>query len=247
MINTKCQECMFAYPVSDSAGSGCSKQIIEKIKNEKNITLDSDNFNIIESYACRFGFSKTVYEANKEQLESIDFDNRLAENSKIRYYLLLDCVDDTFDIEKSIQSLTNLNIPPKAVSFMFRSLSFRPFNSNHTELFNKYGSDIVYKAHNFVDNMDLEPAIDHILSTNSKNNDTALFLVYNCTSLDGLSKDIEAINNNVVLYQKPMIAMVDSQHTIYRLAMTFDNYKVAKQIGGDLISVLTQETNIIYY
>ena len=62
MISTKCSECMFASPIPDSFSNSCSKNIIDHISSIKKITKDSNNFNIIENYACRYGFSKKIYE-----------------------------------------------------------------------------------------------------------------------------------------------------------------------------------------
>jgi len=238
---------MFAASNHHETNLPCSRNIIEQIKPIKNITQDINGFNIIENYACRYGFSKQVYEQNRELL-SEDFEERLAENSKVRYYLLLDCSDSTVDFDKVLDSIKTLDIPPKAISFMFRDLSHRPFNNKHQDLLLSNYYDMHWKVHNFVENIELEKGIDHILSTNAKNNNTSIFLVYNAKDLDSLSVDIKTVNNHIVLYQSPMIAMIDSNNnSLYRLAMSFENYKVAKSLGDQLITVLCQETNIIHY
>jgi hypothetical protein len=246
MINTKCGECMFASSNHNNETSACSRNIIEQIKNIKNITQDGDGFNVIENYACRYGFSKQVYEQNKELL-SDGFEARLTENSKIRYYLLLDCCDSTIDFDAVLDTIKSLDIPPKAISFMFRDLDYRPFGNNHQDFLLSNYKDTHWKVHNFVENIELEKGIDHILSTNAKNNNTSIFLVYNAKDLGSLSIDITAINNHIVLYQSPMIAMIDKNNSLYRLAMSFENYKVAKSLSDQLIKVLCQETNIIHY
>lgn len=247
MINTKCKECMFAYSAEEkSDGPICSKNIIEQIKNSKNV-IQEDGFNIIENYACRYGFSKEIYEQHKDKWEPQDFENRMIENSKIRYYLLLDCYDSDLNLKDIIEKIPQLKIPPKSVSFMFRSLDFRPFNQEHQDFLLSNYKDIRWKAHNFLEDTTLESGIDHILSTNAKNNNTSVFLVYNAKDLQSLDRDVHTINENIILYQSPMIAIIDRNNTLYRLAMSFENYKVAKTLGANLIPVLTQESSIVYY
>jgi len=247
MINTKCKECMFAHS-NDKNNSNpiCSKNIIEQIKNLKKITQE-DGFNIIENYACRYGFSKDIYEKHKDNWDPQDFENRLQENSKIRYYLLLDCYDPDLNFNDIIQKIPQLNIPPKSVSFMFRSLNFRPFIQEHQDFLLSNYKDIRWKAHNFLEEMPLEGGIDHILSTNAKNNNTSIFLVYNAKDIQFLDNDIRTINDNMILYQSPTIAVIDRNNSLYRLAMSFENYKLAKTLGPELIPVLIQESGIVYY
>jgi hypothetical protein len=238
---------MFSYSDGEqNHGAICSKNIIQQIKDTKNI-ITEDGFNIIENYACRYGFSKQIYEQYKDRWDPQDFEKRMLENSRIRYYLLLDCYDPGLDLNHIIQHIPQLNIPPKSVSFMFRSLNFRPFIQEHQDFLLSNYKDIRWKAHNFLEEISLEDGIDHILSTNAKNNDTSIFLVYNAKDLLFLDHDIQTINDNMILYQSPTIAIVDHNNTLYRLAMSFENYKVAKTLGPNLIPVLTQENNITRY
>jgi len=110
MINTKCQQCMFSAPADTS--NSCSKNIIEQIQSIKTITQDSDNYNIIENYACRYGFSKHIYEQNKDTWDSEYFNKRLSENSQIRYYLLIDCVDPIVNFSTVIETIPNMQLQP---------------------------------------------------------------------------------------------------------------------------------------
>lgn len=247
MINTKCKECMFARPNTQPDSITCDKNIIEKIQSIKTIIQDSDNYNVIENYACRYGFSKQIYTEHRDKWDPVDFEQRLLANSHINYYLLLDCYDDVPDLDTIIQAIPRLSIAPKAVSFMFRKLNYRPFNNTHQDFLLSNYQNIYWKAHNFLEELSLEQSIDHILSTNARNNNTVIFLVYNSKDLESLNQDITTINNHMILYQSPMIAMIDDNNSLYRLAMSFDNYKVAKSLGENLIPILTQENNIIHY
>lgn len=246
MINTKCQECMFSS-ISMNSDEGCSKNIIHQIKDIKTITQDPDGFNVIHEYACRYGFSKHIYSQHKNDLDSINFEDRLALNSKVRLYLILDC-NQTTNFEQLADKLNNLSIKPAALSMIFRSSDQDIFSDNlHSKILNNKLIDIKWKAHKFIENSDLEFAVDHILSTNNKPNNSSHILVYNIEDIDSLNQDIVFLNKNIMLYQKPHIAIVDKNHKIYRLCITFENYKVAKNIGENIIKILSAESNVILY
>ena len=247
MISTKCSECMFASPIPDSFSNSCSKNIIDHISSIKKITKDSNKFNIIENYACRYGFSKKIYEENKENLENNNFDQMLSNNSKMRYHLILD-MELNNDIDNIIKEISKLDILPSYVSFMFRNKQTRTFIPNkHTELLNSINQDFDWKIHNFLEELDLEHSIDHILSTNFKNNNTYHFLVYSSNNIHVLNSEISSINNNIMLYQKSFIAMLKNSSSLYGLLMSFDNYKVAKSIDYSLLSAINTEPDSITF
>lgn len=252
MINTKCSECMFAEPITDNDPStGCSKNIIEKIKNVKKIFQEPDSsFNTIENYACRYGFSKKIYEEHKEKFEGDEFDKMIRANGRFRYYLLLDCSDHTIDFDNIISGISQLDIKPSAISFIFRSVSFRPFlPEKHNDICNNLFNNTKWKAHNFLYNISLDSSIDHILSTNSRMNDTSHFLVYDSNRINALNNDIININNNIILYQKPMVVMTETKINLHKFCMSFENYSVAKQISSNLLDIYKDinETDIIYF
>jgi len=248
MINTKCCECMFASPSTDKS-LGCSKDIINKIVNIKKISKDENQFNIIENYACRYGFSQKIYDQYKDKFTDITLDQMIQNNSSIKYYLLLDCSDTNIDFDNIINKLSTVDILPVSVSFMFRTTSFRPFlPDKHNNICNNIFKNIKWKAHNFLYNISLNDAISNILSTNSKQNNSSYFLVYDGNRIDQLNSDTITINNNIILYQNPTIAMVDNKDTLYKFFMSFDNYTVAKEISHNLLdSIKNEQDNIIYY
>jgi hypothetical protein len=107
MVNTKCSQCLFAS-ASDDISTQCSKNILNTIKDTKNITYDGDGFAIIENYACRFGFSKQIYNDNRSMFTDEQFDSLMHKNSTIRLYLMLD-IDDKTDIYELCGHINALN------------------------------------------------------------------------------------------------------------------------------------------
>lgn len=240
MINTNCQECIYASKViADNIESGCSKNIIAQIKNYKTITQNNDKFNIINDYTCRYGFSKKIYEANKDELLKVNFEDKLSLNSKIRLYLLLDCSNENIEFDNIITTLKTLDIMPNMISFMCRKLSYRPFNPElHTTQIDELSSDLKWKVHNFLMELDIQDSIDHILSTNASTNNTHYFLVYDSKDIDSLNQDITTINQQIILYQNPHIALCKNTNNLFGLSMSFVNYKVAKNIDHSILTAL---------
>ena len=77
MVNTKCCECMFASPVNNSDTlKGCSKDIISKIKDIKEISIDDNGYNHIHNYACRYGFSQNIYNQYKQNFIQLNSHGR---------------------------------------------------------------------------------------------------------------------------------------------------------------------------
>jgi hypothetical protein len=244
MLNTKCERCLFANSVSDTSSLQCSQNIIDQIKSYKTVTQEN-NFNVIQEYACRYGFSKDIYEQNKENLKDVDLLDQINKNTQIKYYLLLD-INKECNIDNIIETLNNLDIKPQFVSVMFREPDDRRFEEQDKQTFVSK-SLIPWKCHNFIEPNGLQQSIDHILSTNMQNSKSLHFLVYNSLDLDQLSKDILVINNNLILYQKPNIAMLKNLNTLYGLFMSFENYKVAKSFGDDILQILKEESEILQF
>ena len=46
----------------------------------------------------------------------------------------------------------------------------------------------------------------------------------------------------IVLYQKPNIAMIKDFTSLNGLFMSFENYKVAKSLGDDILSIIKSES-----
>lgn len=243
MLNTNCERCLFAKPGTDGNLGECSQNIIKSIKNLKVITQEN-NYNVIQEYACRYGFSKDTYDAYQNHLKDLDLMEHINKNAQCRYYLIID-INMTNNLQKIIEIINGMHIKPSFVSFMFRDTSIKFTEQDKQEL--TTSAKFEWKAHNFVHNMDLQEGIDHILSTNMQNNHGSHFLVYNSLDIDQLIPDITVIHNNLILYQIPHIAMIRDKNftTLYGLFMAFDNYKVAKSIGPSLLDILKNESQIL--
>jgi len=244
MLNTKCEKCLFANPVSDTSLSQCSQNIIDQIKSHKTI-LQEDNFNVIQEYACRYGFAKEVYDQNKENLKDINLLDHINQNAQIKYYLLLDIQPET-NISDVMDTINNIACPPQFISLMFRSPDIRKFSKEDQSILNNK-SQIEWKCHNFTHYLDLQEGIDHILSTNMGNSKSSHFLVYSPSEMDTLSEDIIKINETIVLYQKPQIAMLKNKNSLYGLFISFENYKVAKSFGKDILETLKDESEVLEF
>lgn len=239
MLSTKCEKCLFANQNNGNEFTECSQNIIQRIKDKKTITQE-DNFNVIQEYACRYGFAKEIYETNKNELKDIDLLQQIKTNAQIKYYLLLD-VDSQHDIDHIIDTLNNLEIKPQFVSLMFRNPELKGFTQQDKELLTSK-INIQWKCHNFTHPINLQEAIDHILSTNMQISKSSHFLVYDSIDLQKLSLDINYINDILVLYQKPHIAMIKDFTTLNKLFMSFENYKVAKSLGENILDILKNES-----
>ena len=244
MLNTKCERCLFANPISDTLSPQCSQNIIDQIKLYKTITQEND-FNIIQEYACRYGFAKEIHEQNKEHLKDVNLLDQINKNAQIKYYLLLD-IDKECEIDNIIEKLNSLDIKPQFVSAMFREPNIRRFTAIDKDSFVSKIS-IPWKCHNFIESISLQESIDHILSTNMQSSNSSHLLVYSSLDIDRLPADVLAINNNLILYQKPHIAMVKNLNILYGLFMSFENYKVAKSLGEDIIQILKKESEILEF
>ena len=228
---------------------GCSKNIPQLISDIKNITTDDQGFNIINEYACRYGFSKDIYNKHREELSSIDFEKRLSYNSQVKFYLILDC-NNTIDFDILSDQINNLSIKPVALSMIFRSSDQNIFSDAiHSKILNTKlsNNNIKWKVHKLIENSDLEFAIDHVLSTNMHPNYSSHILVYHINDIDHLNDDINFLNQQIMLYQRPHIAILDKNLSLYRLCITFENYKVAKNLGNTIIDILSAERDTILY
>jgi hypothetical protein len=244
MLNTKCEKCLFAQPIDSINPIKCSQGVIDKIQNFKTI-IQENNFNIIQEYACRFGFAKEIYEQHQEQLKDIDLLQQIKTNAEVKYYLLLD-IQPECDMNDLIDKLNNLDNKPRFISFMFRSPHLRRFTNEDKELLVSK-SKIEWKSHNFVSYLSMQEGIDHILSTNMEISKSSHLLVYNSLDLDNLLLDISIINDNLLLYQKPHIAMIKNFDTLYGLFMSLENYKVAKSLNDDILEILKSESEVLQF
>lgn len=245
MVNTNCSQCMFANQVVDDIKvAGCQRDIINKIIDHKNITIDSNNYNTIHNYACRFGFSKDIYEKHKEEFDKIDLLSKIDNNAKLPIYLIMDCVPEGPNVDLIIDHLSQTNFHPKFMSMLFRDKSNQPIDTIYDNISSKI-PNTTWKIHNFLEDMDLNDSIDHILSTNLSKSQCSYLLVYKSSDYEHLNTDLLNINESVVLHQMPHIAMVKNLDSLYGLTISVQNYIVAKSISNNLLDAIRTESETL--
>jgi hypothetical protein len=248
MVNTNCSQCIFANKIDNNIKvDGCQRDIIKKIIEYKDISLDSNNFNIINNYACKFGFSKNVYEKHKIEFDKIDLLSKIDNNAKLPIYLAIDCVPGGPDLDLIIDHLAQSNFYPKFISILFRDKSNQNLDIINDNISSKI-PNATWKIHNFLENINLNDSIDHILSTNLSKSQCSYLLVYKSSDYQYLNTDLLKINESVVLHQIPHIAMVKSLNNLYGLAISVQNYIVAKSINTNILdAILTESAALIHY
>jgi hypothetical protein len=236
---------MFANQVLDDKKiAGCQRDIIKKIIDHKDITLDSSNYNTIHNYACRFGFSKEIYEKHKEEFDKIDLLSKIDNNAKLPIYLIMDCVPEGPDVGLIIDHLSQSNFHPKFMSMLFRNKSNQTIDTIYDNISSKI-PNTTWKIHNFLEDMSLNDSIDHVLSTNLSKSQCSYLLVYKSSDYEHLNTDLLNINESVVLHQMPHIAMVKNLDNLYGLTISVQNYIVAKSINNNLLDAIRTESETL--
>ena len=247
MVNTNCSQCMFANKVvEDIKISGCQRDIIKKIIDHKDVTLDSNNYNIIHNYACRFGFSKEVYEKHQTEFNKINLLSKIENNAKLPIYLIIDFLPDGPGIDLIIDHLSQSNFHPKFISMLFRDKSNQFIDTIHDNISSKI-PNTTWKIHNFLEHMSLNDGIDHVLSTNLSKSQSSYLLVYKSSDYEHLNTDLLKINESIVLHQMPHIAMIKNLDSLYGLTISIQNYTVAKSINNNLLDAIRTESDTLLH
>lgn len=245
-MRTLCEKCIF----SDHSDSDepCKMNIIQEIKNNHNITISENNFNIITDYVCRYGFDLNTYDQNKKDLGSIDdLKTQIYNKAKIKYYLLID-VTNVDNIANVCQEINNLYIKPGYVSFLLNK-------ENHTEIIisniKKELSDTVpWKIHNFLEeNTDLNKKLNTVVDTNAKKNDTVYFWVDNDFNSSLWNQEIKNINKIIYIHQPKCHALFRSTNKD-GLFLSFDLYKLMRtDLDPNIFKALEvlENPQFIYY
>ncbi len=241
---TNCEKCIFADYANSS--EPCAIGIIEKIKNSKTIDITDNNFNRIHHYRCAFAFSADVYKKNIEQLKSIDYLKQgLYDKAIVDYYMLI-LVKDIAVIKNICPALRGMGIKPKFVSVAIEK------NNNTSEILSQLKTnmpeEVPWKLHNFLGNYDFQESLDTIFETNPHKNDITYFWVNTTDSIDSWSKDIQKINETIVIEQPFLHAMFRKDRDGMFLA--FKNYQeILNLYKTNILNALDKIENpsIIYY
>jgi hypothetical protein len=245
-VNTSCESCIFAHPISEKIQCDCG--IIDAISYNKEI-INKNGFNYINNYMCRLAFSKDTYQKNLDTLANVDIRSELSKRCQIRYYLVVELTStDGTDIAKACDKINSSSINPMMVSFIVSKSE----NINDTVDIIKtcINSNIQWKVHNFLNNETIAFKIVNIFDTNKRWNNTHYLMFIKDTSLINLNTNIITINEYINIQQQKYDILVRENNNLDGLFMTFDKYDTIKfHRGSDLEEWFTQIENfetIIY-
>ena len=236
ITNTSCKKCLF----SDKASSDipCEHNIIEHIKEYKKINI-VDDFYVIEDYMCRMGFNKDIFEENKDSVSIDTIKQEIINKACIEYYLVMDITTLTPDgVSQLCDTLISLSIKPKFISFLL-------FPDDHNKekilTLKKHIDDhLMWKAHNFISEMPFDDALNVALDTNVGKNNTSFLLIYDNKHIKELDDDINEINSNIIILQKPFhYAKKKKNQNPNGLFMTFKNYNICRSIDNNIEQALS--------
>lgn len=244
--NTNCNKCLFSNKVS--SGNPCEHGVIKHLEGKKRIKI-VDDFYVIEEYSCKLGFSKEIYEANKDSITIDEIKKEVVSRSYVKYYLIIDITNS--DIEQITQvcdTVKTMDIKPSFVSFI---LFPSPNNKEKIEkLKQAINSKFEWKAHSFIQSISLDDAIHMILDTNFKKNDSSFILLYDVNNIRELNEDVNELNNDIMIDQKPHhYARKNGSSGLNGLFLHFDNYQVLRSIEKDIIEAcksMPEPTILVY-
>ena len=195
------------------------------------------------------GFSKEVYETNKDSISIEEIKQEVIERSYIKYYLIMNITDsDTTQIIQMCDQIKEMDIKPSFVSFILFP------SSNNKEKIDTLKQNVVgefeLKAHTFVDSISMDDAIHMALDTNFKKNDSNFILLYDITNIRELNADIHELNNDIMINQTPHhYGRKNGSSDLNGLFLHFDNYQVLRSIDKDIIEACKSmpEPTILLY
>jgi hypothetical protein len=249
---TSCERCIFSDKADSSAP--CKFNIIESIKDAKKLDI-KNNYYYINNYVCRYGFAKTQEEQILKNFPDVDLMEYSRLHSYVRYYLVIDNLDNPDDIMDICNYIKKLAIKPKGISILTRQ-------NNLPEIIGKYkeelGDSLLWKLHNFFDpTIDFAVGLDVALSTNNNLKTCEFLWLVNDKQLDHMinTKAIEQINY-IINVMQPDIGILKSVLTndnLSGLFLTKKNYLgLTKHIAPILNVALakyieTESINLLLY
>lgn len=246
MKNTHCENCIFSDTTNSS--KPCKFDIIDKIKNLKEINIENNHFKII-NYLCRFGFSKKAYEANKDTIKDIDLETELISRLRLRYYLFIDA-RGTEDHDLIIERLLGAKYSPQYISVLVDDhIKAKKYIAALDQDPNrKYG----YKIHCVIEQGDISKILPLLLETNLRKNNTQYLWVADKNTISNIDKSIESIQEILQIYQPDcdlITHTISDEKTIYGLFLPFEYYIFIKDRFGSLQNAINSKDSlrIIYY
>jgi hypothetical protein len=191
------------------------------------------------------GFSKSAFHSNSEKYSLEEIKKEILKNACIKYYLVMDITEagPTY-ISHICSKINELKIPPKYISFLI-------FSDNSKEkiqaLEESNISNVEWKAHAFIADVDRNNGLHLALDTNLKKNNSQLLLFYGIDDIDDLDQDINEINT-IINIEQPAFHVLQKNHkenTIDGLFLSFDSYEYAKSQNKNIIRAINDLENTI--
>lgn len=208
---TDCSRCHFASLSNEK--STCKFSIIDSIKDSKDIEV-RNGYHYINNYRCVYAFPKDRVKEIEDTFPDIDLLEYTKFRMYIKYYLVIDNLDNKLSTAEICEYINNLSIKPKAISVLVRSVNM----VNDIEIFNEKIQDVegmIWRLHNFK-NQDTQysGAIHSVLSTSSHLKSCDFIWCVKNYQLTKFveEKSIERINFIANVLQ-PRIGILQSIHT----------------------------------
>jgi hypothetical protein len=194
MKNTMCKDCYFA----DTASSDkpCFFDIPNIVRNSNKIEV-IDNYNKINNYICRYGFSKKIYQENIDKLHNVDMIEYIKQSNIVKYSLAL--VIKNSEAENIYQKIHQLSILPYYITI----ICYKDAQQLHS-LLQSPQNYIKYKIHKFLEEIPASHALHIALETNKAKIGNLLWIL----DENGLDKvleqdSIQNINYTINVLQTP--------------------------------------------
>lgn len=237
MSKTLCSKCVFGAEVT--AEKSCEFDIPNRIHN-KNMLSVVDNYYAIDNYNCLYGFSKSQYDLNKENLQNIDLRQHAIDHAKLKYYLLVDVRKLSMeDLEVLVNSINNLDIKPQKVSIIC--------NPNEPDKTYQYLRKNIncprWTAHLFIEDLPLNDCINTVLDTNLTGCNAWCVLFYDA-SQRSYPKDLNSIVNElhekIIINQETAMGVINTTDSLHCLCLNCSAYKfITTTISNDILKGLS--------
>lgn len=247
MKNTYCKLCLFSSKTTDERN--CEFDIPYLIKDLKRIET-RDEYNYIHNYECQYGLDKNIL--NNIEIKDMSHDEittYILNKKLISYYLLIDVRSIQNNIQELISQINNLDIKPKFVSLVIKaSDNIDQFISS---IKNGLHDGIVWKIHNFIEDIELEKILNVILDTNAYANGTKIFYIYTPDTNDlatmSLNNNINFMQYASILEQRDCSGFCMAMDTLNGLALPFNIFKEFYSCKYKSILKPIQQLNLIKY
>lgn len=245
MSNTHCKICLFAN--STESETPCEYNIISEIKDYKEISI-LDNYFYVKNYKCLYGFSKELYNEQKENLGGLDkIKDTIIARSLLPYYLIVNLASMSYEqISVVIDQINNLEIKPALISFIINT-GYEGSISKQIDIINNLSSNIKWKIHSFIDSSSFEYRCNIAAETNLSDSKSSFIMFYD------VSAEYLDINNLIchahhlfrVVQDNAHGIMIDKNKLNGTILMIPLFQSLINAVGGDIIKGLQMIENII--